>query len=155
MLRYRPELPKAPKRQRRDWVFLFESSSDRNPLLARTQIEIIRHVLTSVEHEDRFVILTAGTRTHLSANELKPAKPENIGPALKFLEETHLIGTLDLGKALAAAEPLLKGATNPHLVHLGSGLTGMGQPQDTLLKAIPDATRYVGIGVGKHGGERS
>src|SRR5262249_39097771 len=37
MLRYRPDLPGVRERQRRDWVFLFESSADRDPLLARTQ----------------------------------------------------------------------------------------------------------------------
>ena len=31
---------RRPQRQRRDWVFLFESSGDRDPLLARAQIEV-------------------------------------------------------------------------------------------------------------------
>ena len=31
-----------PVRQRRHWVFLLETSADRNPLLARTQIEVMR-----------------------------------------------------------------------------------------------------------------
>jgi len=35
MLRYRPVLPGQPERQRRDWVFLFESSGDRDPLQSR------------------------------------------------------------------------------------------------------------------------
>src|SRR5262249_15350626 len=34
MVRYRPRLAAAAQRQRRDWVFLFESSGDRDPLLA-------------------------------------------------------------------------------------------------------------------------
>src|SRR5262249_45648653 len=31
MLRYRPTLTGQPQRQRRDWVFLFEASADRDP----------------------------------------------------------------------------------------------------------------------------
>src|SRR5262249_60351277 len=54
MLRYRPQLTAAPERQRRDWVFLFESSGDRDPLLARTQVEIIRGLLAPAEPEDTF-----------------------------------------------------------------------------------------------------
>lgn len=37
MVKYRPQLPAAPRRERKDWVFLFESSGDRSPLLASTQ----------------------------------------------------------------------------------------------------------------------
>src|SRR5262249_55317791 len=52
MVRYRPELPTAKERRRRDWVFLFESSGDRDPLLARAQIEVIRTLLANAEHDD-------------------------------------------------------------------------------------------------------
>ncbi len=49
MVRYRPDLPGERERRRRDWVFLFESSGDRDPLLARTQVEIVRDLLASAE----------------------------------------------------------------------------------------------------------
>src|SRR5262249_41421181 len=48
MLRYRPTLAGQP-RPRRDWVFLFESSGDRDPLLARVQIDVIRQLLANAE----------------------------------------------------------------------------------------------------------
>ena len=62
MLRYRPDLPTAPRRERRDWVFLFESSGARDPLVARAQVEVIRSLLTNAEHDDTFAVLSVGTR---------------------------------------------------------------------------------------------
>src|SRR5262249_59218084 len=76
MLRYRPELTAAPERQRRDWVFLFESSGDRDPLLARTQVEIIRGLLAHAEPDDTFALLTAGTRVRVWEKQAKPVTPE-------------------------------------------------------------------------------
>src|SRR5262249_46596408 len=64
MVRYWPELPSQMERQRRDWVFLFESSGDRDPLLARTQVEIVRGLLANAEPDDTFAVLTANTRVH-------------------------------------------------------------------------------------------
>src|SRR5207302_8496325 len=96
MLRYRPTLPRQPVRQRRDWVFLFESSGDRDPLLARVQVDVIRTLLNNAEHDDTFAILTAGTRVQAFAPEARPATPENVQAAVEFLERTHLIGALDL-----------------------------------------------------------
>jgi hypothetical protein len=79
MLRYRPALGVKAERQRRDWVFLFESSGDRDPLLARTQIDVIRALLTNAEHDDTFVILAAGTRV------------QKFRDALAFLDQVHLV----------------------------------------------------------------
>src|SRR5207249_8637293 len=56
MLRYRPDLPAQPQLQRRDWVFLFESSGDRDPLLARTQVELVRGLLQNAEPDDTFAV---------------------------------------------------------------------------------------------------
>src|SRR5207302_1425718 len=110
--------PGSPGR-RRDWVFLFESSGDRDPLLARTQVEVVQTLLTNAEHDDTFTLLTAGNRVRAFADQARLATPANVRDAVTFLEGTRLIGALDLGQALAAAEPLLKAAKNPCLVHLG------------------------------------
>jgi tetratricopeptide (TPR) repeat protein len=150
MLRYRPELPGKAERQRRDWVFLFESSGDRDPLLARVQIDVIRTLLANAEHDDTFAVLTAGSRVHQLSARPQPATPENVKAAVAFLEQAHLIGALDLGGALAAAEPWLKQGKNPYLVHVGAGLATMGEQRpDALAKSIPEGTRYVGVAVGK------
>ncbi|HZY87780.1 MAG TPA: VIT domain-containing protein, partial [Gemmataceae bacterium] len=149
MLRFRPELPGEGRRQRRDWVILFESSADRDPLLARAQVEVVRGLLSNAEHDDRFAVLSAGTVVRRFADGLKPATPENVAAAIKFLEGTHLVGTLDLGRAFDESAALLKAGESPYLVHVGAGLTGMGKRQDELVKAIPAGTRYVGVGVGK------
>jgi tetratricopeptide (TPR) repeat protein len=148
-LRYRPDLPGRTERQRRDWVFLYESSADRDPLLARTQIDVLRHLLTNAEHDDTFNVLAAGTRVHPFRAESVPATAENVAAAVKFLEGSHLVGALDLGRALRSAAVVLKGAKNPHLVHLGSGLTTIGTPQGDLAELLPQGARYVGVGVGK------
>src|SRR5262249_61988351 len=102
------------------------------------------------EPDDPFAVLTAGTRVKVFAEEPRPATPENVRAAVAFLEGTHLIGALDLGRALAAAEPLLKAGKNPHLVHVGSGIAAMGeQREDALARRVPDGTRYIGVGVGE------
>lgn len=150
MLRYRPQLAGQPERQRRDWVFLFESSADRDPLLARVQVEVIRTLLNNAEPDDTFAILTAGTNAHPLSPKPELATPENIRVALATLERTHLIGALDLGKALSATEPFLQAGRNPYLVHVGSGLSVLGeQTEDVLARRIPEHVRYVGVAVGK------
>ena len=149
MLRWRPELPGEKQRQRRDWIFLFESSGDRDPLLARTQVEIVKTILDNAEHDDTFSILTAATRVH--AYEAKPqtATPANVKRAVRFLENVHLVGALDLGRAFEAARPLVEAAKNPVLVHVGSGLPVLGlRDLDALVKRVPQRAAYVGVGVG-------
>lgn len=150
MLRYRPNLPTQAERQRRDWVFLFESSGERDPLLARVQIDVIRTLLANAEHDDTFAVLTAGTNVHALTSEPQPVTPENVQAALSSLEKTHLIGALDLGKAFSAAAPLLQTGANPYLVHVGSGLIALGERREQeLLQRLAEGTRYVGVGVGK------
>ncbi len=150
MLRYRPALPSKPRKTRRDWVFLFESSGDRDPLLARTQVEVVRSVLANAEHDDTFAILTAGTRTRTFDPKPRPATPENIRAAVSFLDRTHLVGALDLSGALAAARPFLEGGKEPYLVHVGGGIASLGERrEDVLARQIPDGTHYVGVAVGK------
>ncbi len=153
MLRYRPELDAGSLREARDWVFLFESSGDRDPLLARVQIDVLHTLLDNAEHGDTFRILTAGTRVHEFNAEAKPATRENIKSAIEYLNHSHLIGALDLGQALTKAAERLPAANTgrvPYLVHLGTGIAAMGEHRpDVLAKMVPTGTRYVGVAVGK------
>src|SRR5262249_10216031 len=76
--------------------------------------------------------------------------PENVTAAVSFLESSHLIGALDLDRALSEAASILKEAKNAYLVHVGSGIAAMGEKRDDVLaKRISEGTRYIGIGVGK------
>jgi ferric-dicitrate binding protein FerR (iron transport regulator)/tetratricopeptide (TPR) repeat protein len=150
MVRYRPRLAGQPVRQRRDWIFLFESSGDRDPLLARAQADVVRSLLVNAEHEDTFALLTAGTGVRALAPAPVAATPENIQKAMDFLDRVHLVGALDLEKALKTAAPLIKSASNPYLVHVGSAIPAIGERRDNMLaKLVPDGCRYVGVGVGK------
>ena len=150
MLRYRPNLPSEPVRQRRDWVFLFESSGNRDPLLARVQVDVIKTILENAEHDDTFNIITAATRVNTYAPDAQKAAPENMKAAIAWLERTHLVGAMDLGKALKAAEPLVQAAQNPYLVHVGTGVSALGERrEDVLAQSVPQRCKYVGIGVGK------
>ncbi len=150
MLRCRPELQTEAKPQRRDWIFLYESSADRDPLLARVQIETIRTILSNAEHDDTFCILTAGTIIRSFSKDPVPATPKNVKAAMEFLDRTHLVGALDLGHAFATADEIAKASKDPYLVHVGSGITHMGVVQNDLLDHLPKGVRYVGVGVGKH-----
>ncbi len=162
MLRFRPDLRAAeaaasagapvPARLRagRDWVFLFETSGDRDPLEARVQIEVIRCMLDNAAADDRFAVLAAGTHVRALAESLQPVTAENVAAALADLENAHLVGALDLEGALAAARPILAGCENAYLVHTGSGIAVLGERQtDKLVALIPPGAHYVGVGVGK------
>jgi len=150
MLRWRPQLPKRQRHQRRDWVFLFEASADRDPLLARVQIDVIKTLLENAEHDDTFSIVTAGARVREFRAKPQAAVSENVSNAFEFLERTHLVGALDLGQAFDDCRPLVETAENPVLVHLGSGLPSLGEDEvDALLRRIPHRAQYVGVAVGK------
>jgi ferric-dicitrate binding protein FerR (iron transport regulator) len=150
MARVRPRLLGKLAAQRRDWVFLVETSGDRDPLLARTQIEILRHLLSYAEPDDTFTVLAAGTRVKALSKEPLSVTPEHVNAAIAFLESAHLIGALDLGQALSEAAAYLKQGNAPHLVHLGSGIAAMGERRDDVLaRRLPEGASYIGIGVGK------
>jgi tetratricopeptide (TPR) repeat protein len=153
MVRYRPKLNGRPRRERRDWLFLCETAGDRDPLLARTQVEIIRTLLTHAEHDDTFAILTAGTRVQGSVNGFQPVTAANVRAGMAYLENSHLIGALNLGQALSRAAAVSKSARNPYLIHVGSGIPVLGQRRiDQLVRRIPASLPYVGVGVGKRWG---
>jgi ferric-dicitrate binding protein FerR (iron transport regulator) len=155
MLRYRPILPTGEPAalaagSPRTWLFLFESSGDRDPLLARAQIDVIRALLSQAEPDDSFVVLSAGTRVRALSDKPQLDTPENVSAAITFLESSHLIGALDLDRGLSEAASLLKDAKNGYLVHVGSGIAAMGEKRDDVLaKRISEGTRYIGVGVGK------
>jgi hypothetical protein len=150
MARVRPRLASKTASRRRDWVFLVETSGDRDPLLARTQIEVLRHLLTYAEPGDTFALLAAGTRVTPFSKEPLPVTPANVAAALASLEQAHLIGALDLGLAMNEAAEFLKKTPTPHLVHLGSGIAAMGERRDDVLaKRLPPGATYIGIGVGR------
>lgn len=150
MLRYRPTLIAQPTRQRRDWIVLFESSANRDPLLARTQVEVVRHLLANAEHDDTIQVLTAGTRVQPLTSGPIPLTQANLAEIIRHLEGTHLIGALDLEKSLLAAGGLARDLQNPHLLHVGALVPALGERRDDLLvKMVPENVRYLGIGIGK------
>ena len=134
MLRYRPKMASLPARERRDWVVLYEASANRDPLLARAQIDVIRGLLENAEHDDTFMLVAANTRIHWFDAKPQAAIQENIQEAVRFLEGVQLIGALDLAQALTAVEPTLKSAKNPVLVHVGSGIATIGMRNDAALR---------------------
>jgi tetratricopeptide (TPR) repeat protein len=150
MLRFRPELEVAEKRQRRDWVFLLDADGSRNPLLARVQVDIVKTLLENAAHDDTFSIVTAGTRIHAFAAEQQRVTPDNVAAAVEFLDKMHLVGALDLEKAIAASSKFAQAADRPVLVHVGAGIPILGERQTSkLLETLPKNVSYVGVGVGK------
>ena len=145
MMRFRPTLTSAPPAGKRHWAFLFESSGDRDPLVARAQIEVIRHLLTQLDPADTFQVYAANTRTESPAGP-QPPTTEAIGKAIAFLDRSHLVGALDLAKAF---ETIRNPGGEMMLVHVGSGFAALGsRSHDELLKKMP-AAHYVGVAVGR------
>src|SRR5207249_12268935 len=57
---------------------------------------------------------------------------------------------LHLGQALSESAAVLPKGSDPHRVHLGSGVAAMGERRDPVLALLLlDGSRYVGIGVGR------
>jgi hypothetical protein len=133
MLRFRPHLQGQLKRPKRHWVFLFESSGDREPLLARVQIDVIKTLLKNAEHDDTFSVLTAGTRTKTFSRKPLRCTSKQIDAAVAFLENTHLVGAFDCEKALAACGKLYTSKESQYLVHVGSGVPVLGEKKENLL----------------------
>ena len=110
------------------------------PAAGPAQVEIVKTILNNAEHDDTFSILTAATRVHAYQSEPQTATPANVKRAVRFLENVHLVGALDLGRAFDAARPLAEAAKNPVLVHVGSGLPVLGlRDLDALVKRVPQA----------------
>jgi tetratricopeptide (TPR) repeat protein len=144
LARYRPMLDGLPEQPRRDWGILFETDGSRNPLLARTQVEIVRTLLEQTRPGDTFTLVTANTTGKVIGKPRQPVTPANIADALAALEATHLVGALDLAQAL----DVLRAHRPTTVVHVGSGVPILGQKDPgTLLKDWPG--EYVGVGVGK------
>ncbi|MCY2930493.1 MAG: VIT domain-containing protein [Planctomycetota bacterium] len=153
MVRYRPAPAAAPRtKEPRHWVFLLETSGDRNPLLARTQIEIMREMLQAAEHADTFNVATAGTRARVFSQAPEAVTKENIARAVEFAESARLVGAMDVGNALTVAGELRnrKRGSAERLVYLGSGNPVLGvRDQKELVRTVGTDCEYVGIGVGK------
>lgn len=155
MMKYAPRLPRSRQRPQRNWVIVFEAAADRNPLLAGTQLEIVRTLLTNAEHDDTFSILTANTQAVWLQDEPQTCSAAHVRDALKQLQRTHLVGALDLEQALKTAGSRCRvdqdSPVENMLVHLGSAIPVLGQQDHgELLRILPDDLQYVGIGVGRH-----
>lgn len=153
-LRVRNDVDLAPRPRRRDWVFLVETSADRDPLLARVAYDTVRGLLESAEAGDTFALVAASTRADLLTGDREPCTAANVRAALERLEAQPLRGALDLSAALALAGEVALGAEAPVIVHLGTAIPVLGERSepallDALLSAVPEDAQYVGIGVGK------
>ncbi len=150
MLRFRPNLNGDLQRPLRNWVFLYESSGDRNPLLARVQLDVISTMLEHAEHDDTFSIISAATRSE--AFRIKPVRcsKKNVSKAIAWLEDAHLVGALALEEAFTKAKPFCRSNNDTILVHVGSANPVLGERDEKkLLKSLPSDAQYVGVGVGK------
>ncbi|MBL9132382.1 MAG: autotransporter-associated beta strand repeat-containing protein, partial [Verrucomicrobiaceae bacterium] len=170
-LRWTPDLPAAPPPAARHWLFLIETSADRDRILAQTQREVLRGILDQASADDSFEIVTASTRT--TALEPKQAiTAANRDAALKKLENEPHLGALDLGKAFETLEREYGEAYSPvanaapksgewsaiHsrsnkptlIVHLGSATPILGETDNAkLLAQLPKGCVYASIGIGK------
>ncbi len=147
-LRY-PFQPGGGRKMRRDWVFLYETSADRDPVLARVQVDVIKTLLENAERDDTFTILAASSRIRAMSEVPLPVRPKNVRRAIEFLEKSQLVGALDLEKAFGAAAAAARDVENPCVVHLGSGYPRLGEEdQVALARLLPEKSTYVGVAVG-------
>jgi len=166
-----PDLPAAPPPPARHWLFLVETSADRDRILAQTQREVLRGILDQASADDSFEIITASTRTTALVPK-QAVTAANRDAALKKLENEPHLGALDLGKALETLEresgeaysPVANAApksgewSSTHsrsdkstlIVHLGSATPILGETDNAkLLAQLPAGCVYASIGIGK------
>ena len=167
MLRMRPDLDNVARlsesrsttrsvvqqtaaRPTRNWIFLFESSGDRDPVLARVQVDLIRTFLENAEHKDTFSIVLASSKAERFSVRPVPCVKKQITKAVDFMEDSHLLGALDLEAAFKMSGKLKSDESENWLVHVGSGIPAIGERDATTLeRLLPKKTRYVGVGIGK------
>ena len=150
MLRFRPDLNDELERPRRNWVFLYESSGDRNPLLARVQLDVISTMLEHAEHDDTFSVISAATKAEYFRVKPVRCSKKNIDKAIAWLEDAHLVGALDLEEAFSKVKPFCRSDDETMLVHVGSATPVLGERDELkLLRKLPADVQYVGVGVGK------
>jgi ferric-dicitrate binding protein FerR (iron transport regulator) len=150
MVRHRPELEARRAPERRDWIFLVETAANRDPVLARAQVELVREMLALAEKDDRFTVVTAATRATTLSDDLLTVSPENVDAALDMLENAHLIGALDMRRALSATRPLAAAGERAVIVHVGSGVSTLGERDPArLARLVPEGAAYVGVAVGR------
>jgi autotransporter-associated beta strand protein len=145
-LRWTPDLPAAPPPTARHWLFLVETSADRDRILAQTQREVLRGILDQASADDSFEIVTASTRTTALVPK-QAVTAANRDTALKKLEDEPHLGALDLGKAFATLKTAAAGTL---IVHLGSATPILGETDNAkLLAQLPKGCVYASIGIGK------
>jgi hypothetical protein len=150
MVRYRPVLPATTTQRPRDWIFLIETSADRDRLVAQAQVEVVHRLLARAGQDDRFALFAANAHVHAFASELRPAKTDQVQAAIRFLQQAHVIGALNLRQALEACRSFVSAGRESFLVHIGSGFATLGESDtESLVRRIPQGLEYVGIGVGR------
>ena len=148
MVRHSPELGQSKVAKRRDWIFLYETSADRNVLEAKTANGIIRGILDHVSSGDTFAIIAVSTRPKVYGGGFQSVSPGNRAGISSFLNGLPKLGALNLEQGFAEASRLAGTVKNPVIVHLGSGIPVLGERNTAaLLNLLPDAP-FVGVGVG-------
>ena len=133
----------------RDWIFIVDCSGDRTPRLARTQIEIVRNLMNLAEDGDTAIVISAGVRPRVLAPYRLKATPETTARMVEMLAATHLVGGLDLQRAIDTAQFFIRASGSPVLVFVGAGRPSLGRRDPkAFLARIPDSVRTIGIDVG-------
>ena len=91
------------KTQKRDWILIYESSGDRDAVLASAQQEIAKAIMDNAEADDTFSLIVAGTKPKIYEKRKFLATPKSISDALSFLGESRLIGGLHLENSIQEA----------------------------------------------------
>ncbi len=119
-----------------DWIVLFEASADRDPVMARQQIDALK-ILLEQHDQERITILTVNT----SVREVPK-------PLLEHLNKLHLIGGLPLDRAFGRAAELATRRERPVILHLGGARPSLGEREtEKLLAMLPKTVPYLGLGI--------
>ncbi len=151
MVRHRPKLPVEPSTQARHWVFVHETSADRDPLLTRAQIELLKGMLHCAAAGDTFQVVTAAHTAKVLTPRPIAVSAETVKTVTDALGKTHILGALDLEAALRSAGTLAAARpANACIVYLGAARTVLGSRDLWKLAAQLDANvPFVGLAVGK------
>jgi Ca-activated chloride channel family protein len=156
LARVRPDLPDHMPVERRDYVFIVDTSWGVAKDALRAETGTVLAFLAEMDTHDRFKVLACDYACRAYADDFRNPSLKELGTVQAFLEAQVPAGSSDLDGAFRTAAAAAAGSAAPRLVYLGDGVATSGALRPdilamrvgTHLAALPGArVDVVGVGV--------
>lgn len=155
MVSMRPELELPRPEGSTSYAFVLDRSHSTSPELWTVARGMVEALSTSMEPEDRFVVLACDSACDQAPGGLLTPQPGDLDEAQRFLDNQDMAGASDLGGMLvSAAEALERGGAPGErvIVYLGDGTPSSGElAADKLAQYVKEplrGTRVMAVALG-------